>query len=107
MLRFNLIKNYLDLLNLFIENTADTCDDSCLNGLSECITCLQVRRPCFFSGYIFIIKDTMVNYMTEDMYSVLCESGKYLKYYFILNFEFFAKLIKNMKTQIHHRSRAL
>ena len=47
ILRFNLIKNNLDLLNLFIENTADTCDDSCLNGLSECITCLQVSRPCF------------------------------------------------------------
>ena len=46
MLGFNLIKNYLDLLNLFIENTGDTCDDSCLNGLSECITCLQVRILC-------------------------------------------------------------
>ena len=56
-----------------------------------------------------MIKDTMVNYMTEDMYSVLCESGKYLKCYFLLNFEFFAKLtcIKNVKTQIHYRSRAM
>ena len=41
-----------------------------------------------------MIKDTMVNYMTEDMYSVLCESGKYLKCYFILNFEFFCQTYK-------------
>ena len=46
----------------------------------------------------------MVNYMTEDMYSVLCESGNYLK--IILEF-FIANSFKNEKTQIHYRGRAL